>query len=83
MGDSVVVINAEKIVLTGKKLDKKNYYRHSGYIGGLKSVTARKLIEKTPRRRDPVRRQGHAAQKQPGPQVVQEAEGLRGGAASP
>jgi large subunit ribosomal protein L13 len=48
MGDSVVVINAEKIVMTGKKLDKKNYYRHSGYIGGLKTVTARKLMEKRP-----------------------------------
>jgi len=48
MGDSVVVINAEKIVLTGKKMDNKNYYRHSGYIGGLKTITARKLIEKRP-----------------------------------
>jgi large subunit ribosomal protein L13 len=36
LGDSVVVINAEKIVLTGRKMDQKNYYRHSGYIGGLK-----------------------------------------------
>ena len=48
LGDSVVVINAEKIVLTGKKMDKKNYYRHSGYIGGLKTITAKKLIEKRP-----------------------------------
>jgi len=48
LGDSVVVINAEKIVLTGKKMDQKNYYRHSGYIGGLKTITARKLIEKRP-----------------------------------
>ena len=48
LGDSVVVINAEKIVLTGRKMDQKNYYRHSGYIGGLKSITARKLIEKRP-----------------------------------
>jgi large subunit ribosomal protein L13 len=48
LGDSVVVINAEKIVLTGRKMDQKNYYRHSGYIGGLKTITARKLIEKRP-----------------------------------
>ena len=47
-GDSVVVINASKIKLTGKKMDKKNYYRHSGYIGGLKQVTARKLMETKP-----------------------------------
>ena len=47
-GDSVVVINAEKIVLTGRKWEQKTYYRHSGYIGGLKSITARKLIEKRP-----------------------------------
>ena len=48
LGDSVVVINAEKIVLTGRKMDQKNYYRHSGYIGGLKEITARKLLEKRP-----------------------------------
>ena len=48
LGDSVVVINAEKIVLTGRKLDQKNYYRHSGYIGGLKTITAGKLLEKRP-----------------------------------
>jgi large subunit ribosomal protein L13 len=47
-GDSVVVINAAKIKLTGKKMDQKNYYRHSGYIGGLKQVTARKLMETKP-----------------------------------
>ena len=42
-GDAVIVINADKIVLTGNKWDKKNYYRHSGYIGGLKTVVAKKL----------------------------------------
>ncbi|MDI6686840.1 MAG: 50S ribosomal protein L13 [Desulfobacterales bacterium] len=47
-GDWVVVINADKIVLTGRKLDQKCYYRHSGYIGGLKTVTAKKLLEKKP-----------------------------------
>ena len=47
-GDSIVVINAEKITLTGKKWDQKTYYRHSGYMGGLKSITAKKLLEKKP-----------------------------------
>lgn len=47
-GDWIVVINAEKVVLTGKKWDQKQYYRHSGYIGGLKAITARKLLEKRP-----------------------------------
>jgi len=48
MGDWVVVVNAEKVVLTGRKWDQKNYYRHSGYTGGLKSVTARQLQQKRP-----------------------------------
>lgn len=47
-GDWVIVVNADKVVLTGRKLDQKMYYRHSGYMGGLKSITARKLMEKRP-----------------------------------
>ena len=47
-GEYVIVINAAKAVLTGKKLDKKIYYRHSGYIGGLKSESARHLMETRP-----------------------------------
>jgi large subunit ribosomal protein L13 len=47
-GDFVVVVNAGKIALTGGKLDKKVYYRHSGYIGGLKKITARRLLEEKP-----------------------------------
>ncbi len=47
-GDSVVVINADKIVLTGNKWSQKNYYRYSGYIGGLKEITAEKLLDKRP-----------------------------------
>ena len=47
-GEFVIVINAAKAVLTGKKLDKKFYYRHSGYIGGLKSESARHLMETRP-----------------------------------
>jgi large subunit ribosomal protein L13 len=48
VGDFVVIINAEKIILTGRKLEQKTYYRHSGYMGGLKSRTARQLMEKNP-----------------------------------
>ena len=47
-GDWVIVINADKIALTGRKMDQKIYYRHSGYIGGLKEITARHLLEKKP-----------------------------------
>ena len=47
-GDHVVVINAEKILLTGDKLNKKIYYSHSNYPGGLKEINAKKLLEKKP-----------------------------------
>lgn len=48
VGDFVVVVNADKIRLTGKKWDDKVYYHHSGYMGGLKEQTARELLEKKP-----------------------------------
>ena len=47
-GDFVVVINAEKVAVTGDKAQKKLYYHHSGYVGGLKTVNFNKLIEKHP-----------------------------------
>ncbi len=47
-GDFVVVINAEKITLTGKKLEQKKYYSHSGYPGGLKVKTLKEVIENKP-----------------------------------
>ena len=47
-GDFIVVVNAEKIKLTGKKLTDKVYYRHSGYPGGIKATTAEKMLEKKP-----------------------------------
>jgi len=47
-GDFVIVVNAEKIALTGNKLADKKYYRHSGFPGGIKEITAGKLIEKKP-----------------------------------
>ena len=49
-GDFVIVVNAEKIHVTGKKLEKKIYYRHSGYHGGLKEETLAKVLAKTPTR---------------------------------
>ncbi|MBA2262103.1 MAG: 50S ribosomal protein L13 [Solirubrobacterales bacterium] len=47
-GDFVIVVNAEKIAVTGKKLQEKRYYRHSGYPGGLKSRTLNDMLERRP-----------------------------------
>jgi large subunit ribosomal protein L13 len=47
-GDFIVVVNAEKIKLTGNKWNEKVYYRHSGYMGGLKETPVKKLLEKNP-----------------------------------
>src|SRR3954467_11048127 len=47
-GDFVVVVNAEKIAVTGNKLDQKRYYRHSGYPGGLRSRTLREQLGRRP-----------------------------------
>ncbi len=47
-GDFVVVVNAEKIAVTGNKLDQKRYYRHSGYPGGLRSRTLREQLDRRP-----------------------------------
>ena len=46
--DFVVVVNAEKVVLTGKKLDQKMYRYHTGYVGGLKEITYREMMAKKP-----------------------------------
>ena len=48
MGDYVIVVNADKLVFTGNKLDQKVYYRHTGYPGGLKETTYRTLMETRP-----------------------------------
>ena len=48
VGDFIIVVNAEKVKLTGNKLDDKIYYRHSGYMGGLKERTAKEMLEKKP-----------------------------------
>ncbi len=49
-GDYIVVVNAEKVKVTGNKTTDKIYYHHTGYIGGIKSITFEKLIEKSPER---------------------------------
>lgn len=49
-GDYVIIVNADKIHVTGKRMDQKLYYRHSGYPGGLKSMTLRELMDKFPTR---------------------------------
>ncbi|NOQ45254.1 MAG: 50S ribosomal protein L13 [Desulfobulbaceae bacterium] len=47
-GDFIVVINADKVHLTGNKWDQKTYYHHTGYVGGIKSQTAKEMRDKTP-----------------------------------
>ncbi|MCY4537926.1 MAG: 50S ribosomal protein L13 [Chloroflexi bacterium] len=49
-GDYVIIVNAEKIHVTGKRMDQKIYYRHSGYPGGLKKMTLRELMKRRPTR---------------------------------
>ena len=50
MGDNVIVINADKVAVTGKRLEQKRYYRHSLYIGGLKEISLRDQLQKHPER---------------------------------
>lgn len=47
-GDNVIVINAEKVSLSGKKMEQKQYYRHSGYPGGIRFFTPKQMLEKDP-----------------------------------
>ena len=49
-GDFVIIVNAEKVKVTGRKLDQKIYYHHSGYVGGLKETTLREMMAKKPDR---------------------------------
>ena len=49
-GDFVIVVNADKIRVTGNRLDQKMYYRHSGYMGGLKQMTLRQMLQSHPER---------------------------------
>ena len=47
-GDHVIIVNADKVILTGKKMDNKMYYRHTGYPGGIKAQNFRSLMNKSP-----------------------------------
>eukprot|EP01022_Parablepharisma_sp_SALTPOND_P007321 TRINITY_DN12992_c0_g3_i1.p2 TRINITY_DN12992_c0_g3~~TRINITY_DN12992_c0_g3_i1.p2 ORF type:complete len:150 (+),score=53.25 TRINITY_DN12992_c0_g3_i1:346-795(+) len=49
-GDFIVVVNAEKVALTGRKMEQKMYHRHSGYPGGIRSVNARRMLDTHPER---------------------------------
>ena len=50
-GDYVIITNADKIKVTGKKLEQKVYYRHSDYVGGMKETTLKEMLNKKPERR--------------------------------
>ena len=77
-GDFVIVVNADKIALSGAKLEQKKAYRHSGYPGGLRSVAYGELMAKRPEPRGGEGRQGHAAEELTWPQDADQAQGLRG-----
>lgn len=47
-GDFIIVVNADKVKLTGRKWEQKTYYRHSGYIGGIKGISAQRMLETKP-----------------------------------
>ncbi len=76
VGDHVVVVNAEKVQLTGRKLTDKMYRWHTGYIGGLREVTRRQDAQDASRARHRVGGAGHAAQEPAGPGHGEEAQGV-------
>ncbi len=76
-GDFVIVVNAGKVVLTGKKLTDKMYYSHSGYPGGLKSIAAGKLLQTRPEEVLRIAVQGMLP-KNPGKADAQKAQDLQG-----
>ena len=81
-GDFVVVVNAEKVAVTGNKLDDKRYYRHSGYPGGLRSRTLREQLDRRPE--EVIRKavKGHAAAQPALSRAAPQAEDLRRAGAS-
>ena len=82
MGDHVVIINAEKIVLTGLKSDQKLYRRYTGFPGGLREESFVKLLSPSPRSHRRAGRQGYASQVQARPPDGHQAQGLQGRTAS-
>ena len=71
-GDVIVVVNCEKIKVTGAKLEKKKYYHHSGYVGGLREITLDKLLAEKP----DARRPWYASQESSGSCHAEEAQGV-------
>ena len=82
MGDFVIVVNAEKIVVTGKKETQKFYYRHSGYPGGLTAVSLKQMRAAPPGAHHRSGRPRHAAEECPRRAAVEEAQSLRRSEAS-
>ena len=77
-GDYIVVVNAEKVGVTGKKRQDKMYHRHTGYIGNLKSMNLETLLDKRPERVIELAVKGMLPEKSAGPRYVSQAQGLRG-----
>ena len=83
-GDYIVVVNAEKIRVTGNKMKDKMYHHHTGYVGNLKSMPLEKLLAEAPERALRARRQRHAAAKSAGSEDAGETARFRGtGARAP
>lgn len=78
-GDYVVVVNAEKIAVTGNRLDDKMYYRHSGYPGGLREVTLRRLLETYPERAIESAVKGMLPRNRLGAQMIKKLKAYAGG----
>ena len=77
VGDFVVVVNAEKISVTGNKRAEKRYYRHSGYPGGLRSRTLDEMLERRPEEVMRLAVKGMLPRTQPGPRAAPQAQDLR------
>lgn len=78
MGDYVVVVNADKVVVTGKKPVQKVYYRHSGYPGGFKSISFRELVARNPERAVQLAVRGMLPHTRLGRQMVKKLKVYRG-----
>ena len=82
-GDNVIIINAAKVVLTGRKLEKKVYYKHTGYIGGIKERTAKSILDgRFPERIVEKADRAHAAARSARPRAARQSAGLSGRRAS-
>jgi len=78
-GDFVVIVNASKVKVTGRKLDDKTYYRHSGYLGGLKKETLRSLMDRKPETVVTLAVRGMLPKTKLGRQMIKKLKVYRGG----